>query len=77
LTRIGKAEELIRSYGFRNVRVRHHNSIARIEVDRTGIKRLLKREICDRIIKRLKKMGFRYIVLDLEGYRTGSMNRMI
>ncbi|MFC1624321.1 ATP-dependent sacrificial sulfur transferase LarE [Candidatus Omnitrophota bacterium] len=74
LKKIEKAEAFIRSAGIKQVRVRYHKHIARIEVDKKDIKRFFNQKFCDRIVKRLKSLGFRYITLDLEGYRTGSLN---
>ena len=74
LKRIEKAEAFIKRSGIRQVRVRHHNNIARIEVDKKDIKRFFSQRFCDRIIKYVKSLGFCYVVLDLEGYRTGSLN---
>jgi pyridinium-3,5-biscarboxylic acid mononucleotide sulfurtransferase len=74
LRKIELAEEFLRHLGMAQVRVRYHNDIARIEVEKKNIKRFLNREFCDKIIKHLKSLGFCYIVLDLEGYRTGSLN---
>ena len=76
LRRIEKAEEFIKRSGIRQVRIRHHNDIARIEVDKKDIKRFFSQGFCDRIIKYLKSIGFCYVALDLEGYRTGSLNEI-
>ena len=72
LERIDKAEEIMRRIGFRQVRVRCHNTIARIELPRNDLKLGLK--LKDSIANQLKRLGFIYITLDLEGYRTGSMH---
>jgi len=77
LKRIEKAEDFIRSLRIRDVRVRCHGDVARIEVDKKYIKRFLNQRFCDRIITRLKKLGFKYITLDLQGYRTGSLNEAL
>lgn len=74
LRKIEKAEEFIKEMGIEQARVRYHHDIARIEVEKKDIKRFLKKEFCDKITKYLKRLGFRYIVLDLEGYRSGSLN---
>lgn len=74
LSRIGRAERLIREIsGVRQLRVRDHNGLARIEVGRDERGLLLNVEIMDRIAEELKRMGFKFVTLDLEGYRTGSM----
>ena len=74
LKRIEQAEDYLRLFGFRQVRVRCHKDIARIELLPIDIKRLNKSSIRGKITKRLKALGFLYITLDLEGYRTGSLN---
>lgn len=77
LRKIENAESFIRGTGIRQVRVRLHNDIARIEVDKQEIKRFLNKESCGKIVKHLKALGFHYVVLDLEGYRTGSLNEVL
>jgi uncharacterized protein len=78
LIRIDRAEEFLYKCRFRQVRVRAHNDIARIEVERKDIKKiLLNQRLQKNIANRLKKLGFSYVTLDLEGYRTGSMNEVL
>jgi len=77
LRRIGAAEEFLREAGFRQVRVRHHGPIARIEVEAGEFPRLLKKGLAAKISARLKELGYSYVSLDLEGYRTGSMNETL
>jgi len=77
LRKIESAEGFIKSHGISQVRVRLHNNIARIEVEKDDIKRFMNTGFCDKITKRLKKLGFKYIALDLEGYRTGSLNEVL
>jgi pyridinium-3,5-biscarboxylic acid mononucleotide sulfurtransferase len=74
LQMIYKAEKLLRDLGFRQVRVRHHDKIARIEVERTEIPRLLEDQISRVVTDGLRKIGYMYVTVDLLGYRTGSMN---
>ena len=74
LRQVAKAEEIIESLGIRQVRVRHHEDIARIEVPRADFERLLTRRASGRIVREFKKLGYRYVTLDIQGYRTGSMN---
>lgn len=74
LQSIQKAEDILRSHGFRQVRVRHHGSIARIEVECSDFPALTEKGTADRVAAELKKLGYTYICLDLAGYRTGSMN---
>jgi uncharacterized protein len=74
LQMIYKAEKLLRDLGFRQVRVRHHDKIARIEVERTELARLFEDEISRDVTDGLRKLGYMYVTVDLLGYRTGSMN---
>ena len=74
LKRIEQAEEFIHNLGIGQVRVRYHNNLARIEVKEEDLLFLLKEDLRKRIIPQFKKLGFVYITLDLQGYRTGSMN---
>lgn len=75
LRRIERAEAFMRSLGFRELRVRHHGGIARIEVGRDELQRVLLHR--ERIVGRLKEIGFTYVALDLEGYRSGSMDEAL
>jgi len=77
LVKVGKAEEFLKTFKLGQVRVRHHGNIARIEVDKKAIKRICKFAILDKITKRFKKLGYKYVTLDLAGYRTGSMNEVL
>lgn len=74
LDRIGKAEAFLRRRGFRQVRVRHHGAIARIEVGREEIVRLLDEEMRAAVAAHLQALGYAFVTVDLLGYRTGSMN---
>jgi uncharacterized protein len=74
LNRIGKAEQTIRKItGAKQLRVRDHNGLARIEVGRDERSLLCNVEVLDKIAGELKKLGFKYVTIDVEGYRTGSM----
>lgn len=74
LLRVDRAEQFLRSLGFRQVRLRHYGRLARIEVERPEITRLISPQVRDKIIDRLKKLGYNYVTVDLAGYRTGSLN---
>jgi len=74
LKRIDRAEEYLKQLGFRQVRVRLHKDIARLEFYAEDFGSLLDKRIREKIARRLKALGFKYITLDLEGYRTGSMH---
>lgn len=75
LERINRAEVYLAKLGFKQVRLRHYNGLCRIEVPRRDIPFLVNKRA--RIVDKFKKMGYNYITLDLEGYRTGSMNEVI
>jgi uncharacterized protein len=77
LKKIESAEEFIKRQGISQVRVRLHNNIARIEVEKEVVKRFVDKKFCDKIAKRLRQLGFKYVTLDLEGYRTGSLNEVL
>ena len=73
ITMVEKAEEVIRSHGIKGpIRVRYHETVARIEVMNTELQRVL--DHAEDIVKRFKDLGFTFVTLDMEGYRTGSLN---
>lgn len=72
LTQVDAAERCLRELGFRQFRVRHHGTIARIEVEKSALSRAV--ELADIIVARFKELGYLYVTLDLAGYRTGSLN---
>jgi pyridinium-3,5-biscarboxylic acid mononucleotide sulfurtransferase len=74
LDAIDRAERVLHDLGLRDVRVRHHGDIARIEVPRESMALFLDGAVSARIAAALKSLGFRHIALDIEGYRSGSMN---
>jgi uncharacterized protein len=74
LRQIDQAEEYLRSMGFSQLRVRHHGETARIEVSPEAFIKILDTETREKIVQKLKKIGYLYVTLDLAGYRTGSMN---
>lgn len=74
LQMVYKAEKFLREQGFRQLRVRHHDKIARIEVERSEIPRLVEEEMSRKVTDALRKIGYAYVTVDLLGYRTGSMN---
>jgi len=75
LARVNKAEVFLRQLGFSQVRLRHYNGLCRIEVDKNDIPEVLVKH--DLIVEKLKRLGYNYITVDLEGYRTGSLNEVI
>lgn len=78
LTKIDRAETFLRDLGFRFLRVRFHDErTARIEVGIQEIARLVEDGVREQVVKQLKDLGFAYVTLDLQGYRTGSMNEVL
>ncbi len=77
LLRVGKSEEFLRSFGISDIRVRSHGDTGRIEVNERDMHILVNPENRRLITETLKSFGFRYVSLDLEGFRSGSMNRTI
>lgn len=77
LERVGEGEKFLRTLGFKQLRVRHHGNIARIEVEEKDIPRILDEDLRDEIFNQFKALGYIYVVLDLKGYRTGSMNEIL
>ncbi len=74
---VDKAEQYLLDLGLRQVRVRHHGELARIEVSVNERKKFFDEELMDNVQHKLKEIGFTYISLDLKGYRVGSMNETI
>ena len=72
LDQIGAAEAFLRQLGLRQLRVRHHGDVARIEAEPSDLMTLV--EARERIVTRFKNLGYRYVTMDLAGFRTGSMN---
>ena len=77
LGKIDEAESFLRKLGFKQVRVRLHKDIARLEFYTDDFKKILDDKIRQKIVCKLKSSGFKYITLDLEGYRTGSMHEVV
>src|SRR6478736_8429997 len=74
LRTIERGEQAVRALGFRVFRVRHHDELARVEIARDEMSRALEPEIAAAIVRELKAVGYRYVTLDLQGYRLGSLN---
>lgn len=74
---IGEAEDVLHRLGFSQVRVRHHGNMARIEVRPEELERFARAEVRRSVVEGLKSLGYIYVTLDLEGYRTGSMNEVL
>jgi len=74
LARVEQAEKLLRQMGFSQVRVRSHGALARIEVEADRVHRLAEPEVNAKVVEEFKALGFVYVTLDLQGYRSGSLN---
>jgi uncharacterized protein len=70
-------EEALKALGFRQFRVRFHEKLVRIEIDRDELPKALDLNVCDRMVAIFKPLGFHYVTLDLEGYRQGAMNEVL
>lgn len=76
LDKIAKGEKFLKKLGLKQVRVRHHGNLARIEVDKCDIASLVEGGIADKIDRKFKDLGYNYVTIDVAGYRTGSMNEV-
>jgi uncharacterized protein len=77
LEQVEKGEESMRQLGFRELRVRHHGELARVEIARAELPRALSMEMLDAITAALKQAGFQYVTLDCSGFRSGSLNDLL
>ncbi|MGD1040269.1 MAG: hypothetical protein ABR914_05515 [Dehalococcoidales bacterium] len=75
--KIARGEQYLHSLGFRQLRLRHHGDIARIELDQEDMVKIITPEIRQDIVTKLKALGYKYVALDLTGYRTGSLNEVL
>ncbi|HVG34940.1 MAG TPA: ATP-dependent sacrificial sulfur transferase LarE [Pyrinomonadaceae bacterium] len=77
LSVVDRGEEIMRALGFREFRVRHHDELVRLEIAPTELDRALDRKVVDELATKFRSLGFRYVTLDLHGYRTGAMNEVL
>jgi len=77
LLQVEQGEEALRALGFEQFRVRHHGNLVRIEISRGEMERALQPWMAEEFTKTFKKLGFTYVTLDLEGFRSGSMNAVL
>jgi uncharacterized protein len=77
LAQVEEGEERLRALGFRQVRLRHHGELARVEIDPAELAAALEPAMARAIVAAIKPLGFRYVSLDLEGYRTGALNEVL
>lgn len=74
LRQVDSAESFLRTLGLKNFRVRHHEYLARIEIDQSEMSKILDLNLFEQISRELKVLGYRYVTLDLQGFRSGSLN---
>jgi len=77
LTKIDRGEEILREFGFREFRVRHHDTLVRLEIAASEMDRVLRKEVVEQLAARFRELGFKYVTLDLQGFRSGSMNEAL
>ena len=77
LRQVEEGEERLRGLGFRQLRLRHHAEVARVEIDPSELPRALDPAMAKAIVAAIKPLGFRFVSLDLEGYRTGALNEVL
>lgn len=77
LEKVDRGEEILREFGFREFRVRHHDTLVRLEISPAEMDRALQKEVVDQLAERFRALGFKYVTLDLHGFRSGSMNEAL
>lgn len=77
LSAVDRGEEILRQLGFREFRVRHHDNLVRLEIAPAEMERALRMEVVENLAHRFRQLGFKYVTLDLQGYRSGSMNEVL
>lgn len=77
LSKVDRGEEILREFGFREFRVRHHDQLVRLEIAPSEMERVLRRDLIEELAMRFRGLGFKYVTLDLQGFRSGSMNEVL
>jgi len=77
LQKVDRGEEILREFGFREFRVRHHDTLVRLEISTAEMDRVLQKDVIDQLAARFRELGFKYVTLDLHGFRSGSMNEAL
>jgi uncharacterized protein len=77
LSMVDRGEEIMRAMGFREFRVRHHDNLARLEIAPAELPLALRTDVVDELARRFRELGFKYVTLDLHGYRSGAMNEVL
>ena len=77
LSTVERGEEIMRGFGFKEFRVRHHDELVRLEIAPSELDGALRREVVDLLAEKFRALGFKYVTLDLHGFRSGAMNEII
>jgi uncharacterized protein len=77
LRMVDEAEDFLYGLGLKQVRVRHYGNLARIEILKEEMEHLIKGSLREKVVKRLRGIGYTYVTLDLQGFRSGSMNEVL
>jgi uncharacterized protein len=77
LSKVDRGEEILREFGFQEFRVRHHDQLVRLEIAQSEMDRVMRKEVFQKLAARFRELGFKYVTLDLEGFRSGSMNEVL
>ncbi len=77
LSEVDRGEEIIRAMGFREFRVRHHDNLVRLEIAPAEMPLALQLDVFSDLARRFRELGFKYVTLDLQGYRSGAMNEAL
>jgi uncharacterized protein len=77
LSKVDRGEEILREFGFREFRVRHHDQLVRLEIAQSEMDRVLRKDVIAQLAARFRELGFKYVTLDLQGFRSGSMNEVL
>jgi uncharacterized protein len=77
LSAVDRGEEILRELGFQEFRVRHHDSLVRLEIAPAEMARALRIEVVEELARRFRELGFKYVTLDLQGFRSGAMNEVL
>lgn len=77
LHQIEQGEEFLRTFGLVEFRLRHHDTIARIEIHKEDFEKIIKEPARSQIVEKLKSLGFKYVTIDLQGFRSGAMNEVL
>jgi len=77
LQQVERGEDALRGLGFRQFRLRHHGAVARVEIAREEMERALSMDMLEKISEAIKACGFQFVALDVDGFRSGSMNALL